>query len=77
MRVRSFLVLLLGLAAGLAACGPSFQATYECDVHFEHCYALDETAAADGAKQRCWRDWLAGYTFGQPRDRVQFASSRV
>jgi hypothetical protein len=61
----------------VAGCGASFQVTYECDVHFEHCYALEETAAASEVKRRCWNDWLAGYTFGQPRDRVDFAASRV
>jgi hypothetical protein len=59
------------------ACGPSFQATYECEVHFEHCYALDETIASGPMKEQCWHEWLAGYTFGQPRDRVDFASMRI
>jgi len=76
--VRNPSLLFFSIGAALAAgCGPSFQATYECDVHFEHCYALDETPAAVGVKRRCWSDWLAGYTFGQPRDRVDFAASRV
>jgi hypothetical protein len=65
-------------AAGLVlACGPSFQAVYECDVRFEHCYALDqEVTAPDAAKKACWRDWLHGYTYGQPRDRVEYAATR-
>jgi hypothetical protein len=77
--LRYGLVFPVAVAAGLgsAACGPSFQATYECDVRFEHCYALDETVASPSVKQQCWHDWLAGYTFGQPRDRVEFAASRV
>jgi hypothetical protein len=72
-----FLALAAALGAGAMACGPSFQATYECDVRFEHCYALDETDAAEAVKHQCWHDWLAGYTFGQSRDRVEFASLRV
>jgi hypothetical protein len=63
-------------AAGMAACGPSFQAVYECDVHFEHCYALDESNASVDAKKECWRDWLHGYTYGQSRDRVEYGGTR-
>ena len=78
-RYYLFFVLLLALlgAALAVGCGPSFQATYECDVHFEHCYALDETVASAPMKEQCWHDWLAGYTFGQPRNRVDFAANRV
>lgn len=61
----------------ILACGPSFQAVYECDVRFEHCYALDQDGAApDAAKKACWREWLHGYTYGQPRDRVEYAATR-
>jgi hypothetical protein len=66
----------LGLGASLAACGPSYQAVYECDVHFEHCYALDESGASADAKKDCWRDWLHGYTYGQSRDRVEYGGTR-
>jgi hypothetical protein len=58
------------------ACGPSFQAVYECDVHFEHCYALDQSGASVDAKKECWRDWLHGYTYGQSRDRVEYGGTR-
>ncbi len=73
--------LLLAAAAAavlpILACGPSFQAVYECDVRFEHCYALDQEATApDEAKKSCWREWLHGYTYGQPRDRVEYAATR-
>jgi hypothetical protein len=68
--------LLLAAATGLLACGPSFQAVYECDVHFEHCYALDESGASSDAKKECWRDWLHGYTYGQSRDRVEYGGTR-
>jgi hypothetical protein len=70
---------LLALAATVAllACGPSFQAVYEGDVQFEHCYALDESASATlKEKAGCWRDWTKNYTYGQTRDRVEYAASR-
>ena len=69
---RAVLVL---LATG---CGPSFQAVYECDVNFEHCYALDQgTVSTDPTKAKgCWRDWLHNYTYGQSRDRVEYAATR-
>jgi hypothetical protein len=69
----------LGLAAvgGSAACGPSFQAVYECDVHFEHCYALDQGSTSVEAKKECWRDWLHGYTYGQSRDRIEYGGTRL
>jgi hypothetical protein len=62
--------------AGSTGCGPSFQAVYECDVRFEHCYALDEGAASPDAMKECWRGWLHGYTYGQSRDRVEYAAAR-
>jgi hypothetical protein len=69
--------LLVGLAAfGVVACGPSFQAIYECDVRFEHCYALDQGAVSVELKKQCWRDWLRGYTYGQSGDRVEYAAAR-
>jgi hypothetical protein len=57
-------------------CGPSFQAVYECDVRFEHCYALDQGQGSADQKKACWHDWLHGNTYGQPRDRVEYAESR-
>ncbi|MDP9000951.1 MAG: hypothetical protein M3O46_12655 [Myxococcota bacterium] len=57
-------------------CGPSFQAVYEGDVRFEHCYALDDSAASMDAKKECWRAWLRNYTYGQSRDRVEYAGTR-
>jgi hypothetical protein len=67
-----------GLAASLvaAACGPSFQAVYEGEVHFEHCYAMDQKAGPVEEKKECWRDWLRGYTYGQSNDRVEYAATR-
>jgi hypothetical protein len=65
------------LAVAAIACGPSFQAVYECDVRFEHCYALDQGAAGPDAKKDCWREWLHGYTYGESRDRIEYAATRV
>jgi len=69
---------ILVVAAGLAlGCGPSFQAIYEGDARFEHCYALEETAAASmQQKAECWREWTQRHTYGQTRDRVEYAASR-
>jgi hypothetical protein len=65
------------VSAGVAlACGPSYQALYEGDARFEHCYALEETTAAMQARGDCWRDWILHYTYGQTRDRVDYASTR-
>jgi hypothetical protein len=60
------------------SCGPSFHAVNECDARFEHCYALDQTSGISLAGRRtCWNDWLHGFTFGQSRDRVEYAATRV
>jgi hypothetical protein len=64
------------VALGALSCGPSFQAVYEGDVRFEHCYALDQGPASPEARKVCWRDWLHGYTYGQSRDRVEYAAAR-
>lgn len=59
------------------ACGPSFQTIYENDARFEHCYALDDSATASlERKANCWKDWKEHHTYGQTRDRVEYAQSR-
>jgi hypothetical protein len=63
-------------ALAVPACGPSFQAVYEGDVHFEHCYAIDQKNVTIEEKKECWRDWLRGYTYGQSNDRVEYAATR-
>jgi hypothetical protein len=63
-------------AAAAVACGPSFQAVYEGDVRFEHCYALDQGPASPDVKKDCWRSWLHDDTYGQSRDRVEYAGLR-
>jgi hypothetical protein len=73
---RSPLAVLAAAGLAIVACGPSFQAVYEGDVRFEHCYALDQGPASPELKKECWRDWLRGYTYGQSRDRVEYAGMR-
>jgi len=77
---RTALFLVVGLVATSAGattgCGPSYQAVYECDVRFEHCYALDQESVTPDAMKGCWRDWLHSYTYGQSRDRVEYAATR-
>jgi hypothetical protein len=77
---RAAVVVLAALVAtsagATAGCGPSYQAVYECDVNFEHCYALDQGSAGPDAMKACWRDWLHSYTYGQSRDRVEYAATR-
>jgi hypothetical protein len=70
------LVVLASLASA-SACRPSFQAVYEGDVHFEHCYAIDQRPLPVEQKKDCWRDWLGGYTYGQSNDRVEYAATRL
>jgi hypothetical protein len=73
---RSGLIVALVGAFGAVSCGPSFQAVYECDVRFEHCYALDQGSAPVELKKQCWREWLHGYTYGQSGDRIEYAAAR-
>lgn len=69
--------LTLGPAAALS-CGPSVQSIYEGNVRFEHCYRLDlELDVASGHRQACWTTWLDRYTYGQSRDRLEYARRRV
>jgi len=61
-----------------ASCGPSAQSIYEGDVRFEHCYRLDlELDVAMSHRQACWTAWLDRYTYGQSRDRLEYARRRV
>jgi hypothetical protein len=67
----------LALVALALACGPSFQAIYEGDARFEHCYAMDDDPTiAMETKAACWADWTKSYRYGQTRDRVEYASLR-
>ncbi|MET0793596.1 MAG: hypothetical protein ABW061_18900, partial [Polyangiaceae bacterium] len=69
--------LVLGPFATLS-CGPSVQSIYEGNVRFEHCYRLDlEVDTAPTHREACWKEWLGMYTYGQPRDRIEYARRRV
>jgi hypothetical protein len=66
------------LAVCAAACGASINAVYEGDVRFEHCMALDSGKNVKPTIRRaCWEEWIRFYTFGQTRDRVDYAKVRV
>lgn len=68
----------LAAFGSLAACGASIQAVYEGDVRFEHCMALDSRPDVKPTIRRaCWEEWSKFYTFGQTRDRVDYARSRI
>ena len=71
-------VSLLWTALALGACGPSFQVVYEGDARFEHCYAIDDTPTVPmQEKTDCWSSWVKNYTYGQTRNRVDYASMRA
>ncbi len=80
-RVRAFVgipavLVVLASATGLA-CGPSFQAIYEGNTKFEHCYALEERPQIPmDEKAECWHEWSSRYTYGQTRDRIHYATAR-
>jgi hypothetical protein len=75
-----FLRLSLALAAPLlgAGCGPSLTTVHEGTIRFEHCYRLDlESAASANQRSACWALWLDSYTYGQSRDRIDYARRRL
>jgi hypothetical protein len=76
---RALWTLALGLPlTALTACGASITALYEGDVRFEHCMALDEESTAKAShRAACWSEWVAHYSFGQTRDRIDYAKRRV
>lgn len=60
------------------SCGPSFEAVYEGNVRFEHCYRLDhDEEIASSHRDYCWTQWVQTYTYGQPQDRVEYAKRRI
>lgn len=66
------------LLTGAVACGASVSKTYESDVRFERCYALDWKKDVDpGIRQRCWEEWVTFFAVGQPRDRIEYAKSQM
>lgn len=73
---RSFGLTLLVL--GTSQCGPSVAAVYEGKVRFEHCYRLDlDESIAPTHREACWREWTERYTYGQTRDRLDYARRRI
>ena len=67
----------LGLSS-LTACGAGIHALYEGDVRFEHCMSLDDAGEVKPTiRTACWDEWLKFYTFGQTRDRIEYAKSRM
>ena len=64
-------------AGGALSCGASIRSVYEGDVRFEHCMALDARADVKPVVRRsCWEEWVSFYTFGQTRDRIDYAHAR-
>src|SRR5438477_4594190 len=77
VRIVRGMVAAFSIAAGATACGASIQAVYEGDVRFEHCMALDSRPDVKPTLRRaCWEEWEKFYTFGQTRDRVDYAELR-
>lgn len=67
---------LLGLA--VVACGASVSGTYESDVRFERCYALDWKGDVDPTiRRRCWEEWLTYFSEKRPRDRIEYAKKQI
>jgi len=59
-------------------CGPSFEAIQEGDLRFAHCDRLDlDRHIAPSHRLHCWREWQRVYTYGQTRDRVEYARRRI
>ncbi|MCU0694384.1 MAG: hypothetical protein MUF54_23600 [Polyangiaceae bacterium] len=76
-RAGAAIVSAAAIAVITAGCGASYQAIYEGEVRFEHCYRLDEEASAPPIQRReCWREWTQFYTYGQTRDRLEYALRR-
>ncbi len=78
---RAAAPLALSAVVALAAvhgCGPSVSSIYEGNIRFEHCYRLDlDPNIASTHRTACWREWTRGYTYGQTRDRLEYARRRI
>lgn len=76
-RSRITFAALVFAGGGALSCGASLQALYEGDVRFEHCMALDARPDVKPTIRRaCWEEWVEFYTYGQTRDRVEYAKRR-
>ncbi len=59
-------------------CGPSVQSIHEGNVRFEHCYRLDlDPNIAPTHRLTCWRQWTDTYSYGQTRDKIEYARRRA
>jgi len=77
MQLPSWLAVAALCLAG-PACGPSFEAVQEGNLRFAHCDRLDiDPNIAPSHRLHCWREWRRVYTYGQTRDRVQYAQRRI
>ncbi len=66
------------VGALLIGCGPSVSSIYEGNIRFEHCYRLDlDPNIAPSHREACWREWTSRYTYGQTRDRLDYARRRI
>jgi hypothetical protein len=75
---RNWQQALLGGCCLLAGCGPSFEVLAEGDLRFAHCDRLDlDPAVGPAYRLECWREWRESYTYGQTRDRVEYAQRRI
>lgn len=51
---------------------------HEGSVRFEHCYRLDlDPQVVATHREACWQGWLTSFTYGQPRDRIDYARTRL
>src|SRR4051812_43678576 len=65
------------IAMAATSCSVTYQSIYENDVRFEHCYRLDEERAVPIEQKRaCWQAWGRSSTYGQSRDRIEYARAR-
>lgn len=47
-------------------------------MRFEHCYRLDlDPKIAPPHRHACWKQWLNVYSYGQPKDRFEYARRRL
>lgn len=78
LRRRAAQLALLGGCSFVSACGPSFEVLAEGDLRFVHCDRLDlDPKIAPSHRLHCWREWRRMYTYGQTRDRVEYAQRRI
>ena len=77
-RLRALLLATPSVGLATTACGPSLTTVHEGTLRFEHCYRIDLEPEAKAPQQKaCWSRWLGEYTYGQPRDRIDYARRRL